>query len=137
MKFGDRLKKLRKSKPDLSQKKFGERLGLAESTISMYEQNRREPDYETLIKIADFFDVSIDYLIRGESKESQEKIFTNEAKRILDSKEATITPLDGDEVTDEMIGAALEILAEQLKNRRKPGDVKSGKYPSKKSDDEG
>lgn len=135
MKFGDRLKYLRKATPNLSQKKFGERLGLAESTISMYEQNKREPDYATLIKIADFFDVSIDYLIRGESKESQEKIFTNEAMRILNSKEATITPLDGDEVTDEMIGAALEILAEQLKNRGKPGDVKSNKSPLKEDKD--
>lgn len=137
MTLGERLKNLRsKQRPRLSQQALSDKLGLNRATYARYETGDNEPDYETLIKIADYYDVSLDYLIRGEDKETQEKIFTDEAKRLLDSKEAVITPLDGKEVTDEMLSAALEMIAEQLKNRRKPGDVKSGKYPSKKPDDE-
>jgi transcriptional regulator with XRE-family HTH domain len=39
-------------------------LGMSsKSTITNYEQNDREPDYETLIKIAKYFEVSLDYLL--------------------------------------------------------------------------
>ncbi|WP_340639582.1 helix-turn-helix transcriptional regulator [Bacillus atrophaeus] len=119
MRFGDRLRELRKSKKDLSQKKFGEYLGLAESTISMYEQNRREPDFDTLLQIADFFDVSVDYLLRGEDKEKQERIYTEEAKKIISDPDTFIAARDGN-VTDEILEAALEIITEQLKEGRKP-----------------
>ena len=44
-------------------KKLGEDINVAESTISLYETGKREPDYETLKKIAEYFDVSIDYLL--------------------------------------------------------------------------
>ncbi|MFL0477955.1 HTH-type transcriptional regulator Xre [Bacillus licheniformis] len=117
MRFGENLKKLRYEK-NLSQKKLGNKLGLAESTIGMYEQGKRQPDYETLIKIADFFDVSIDYLIRGESKEAQEKIFTDEAEKILNDPKTFLAARDG-EVTQEILDAALEIITEQLKEGRK------------------
>ncbi|MFP7275812.1 helix-turn-helix transcriptional regulator [Bacillus paralicheniformis] len=138
MTLGERLKYLRsKQRPRLSQQALSDKLGLNRATYARYETGDNEPDYETLIKIADYYDVSLDYLIRGEDKETQEKIFTDEAKRLLDSKEAVITPLDGGkEVTDEMLSAALEMIAEQLKNRRKPGDVKSGKYPKKENDED-
>lgn len=65
MRFGDQLRQLRKQRK-LSQKSLGQKFGLAESTISMYERNEREPDYATLVKFADFFDVSTDFLLRGE-----------------------------------------------------------------------
>ncbi|KAA6451000.1 helix-turn-helix domain-containing protein [Bacillus swezeyi] len=135
MTLGERLKYLRsKHRPRLSQQALSDKLGLNRATYARYETGDNEPDYETLIKIADYYDVSLDYLVRGEDKETQEKIFIDEAKRLLDSKEAVITPLHG-EVTDEMLSAALEMIAEQLKNRRQPGDVKSGKYPPKKDEE--
>lgn len=56
------LRELRKAK-GLKQSELADRLGLAPSTISMYEQGRREPDEETLKAIAKFFDVSTDYLL--------------------------------------------------------------------------
>jgi transcriptional regulator with XRE-family HTH domain len=62
--FGDRLRKLRKEKK-LSQKEFGKLFDLSESTIGMYERDERKPDYDTLKRIADFFDETIDYLITG------------------------------------------------------------------------
>ena len=59
--FGQNLKKLRTSK-NLSQSKLSKILGISSSTIGMYEQGRRFPDQTILTKIADFFDVSTDYL---------------------------------------------------------------------------
>ncbi len=56
------LKKLRKSK-GLSQMQLALKLGLNQNTVSRYENCQREADYQTLIMFADFFDVSIDYLI--------------------------------------------------------------------------
>ena len=44
-------------------KELGQKLNLAESTISGYENGNRKPDYDTLNKFADFFDVSTDYLL--------------------------------------------------------------------------
>ncbi len=38
-------------------------LNLSQNSISRYETEQREADYETLIKIADYFDVSLDYLL--------------------------------------------------------------------------
>ncbi|HCX50715.1 XRE family transcriptional regulator [Bacillus cereus] len=59
--IGENLRKLRK-KNNLTMKELGQKLNLAESTISGYENGNRKPDYETLNKFADFFEVSTDYL---------------------------------------------------------------------------
>lgn len=60
--FPERLKKLRKEK-DIYQKELADKLNLGRTTIGGYEQGSRSPDKETLNKIADFFDVSTDYLL--------------------------------------------------------------------------
>ena len=60
------LRILRKNK-GLSMKELGEIIGVAESTISQYETGKREPDFETLLKLGEFFNVSVEYLLRGVS----------------------------------------------------------------------
>ncbi len=60
--FGKTLRNLRTSK-DLTQTQLANALGLAFSTISMYERGEREPDFEILEAIADYFNVSINYLL--------------------------------------------------------------------------
>ena len=60
MKF--RLKDLRKMKK-ISQLKLALDLNMNQNTISRYENMEREADYETLIQFADYFDVSLDYLL--------------------------------------------------------------------------
>lgn len=52
----------------LTQSQMAEQLGISRSTIGMYETGAREPDFETLEKIADFFNVDIDYLIGRTNK---------------------------------------------------------------------
>jgi HTH-type transcriptional regulator, competence development regulator len=60
--LGERIAKLRKEHK-LSQYDLAERLGYSRGKLSNYEQGSRQPDYDTLKKIADFFEVSVDYLL--------------------------------------------------------------------------
>ena len=62
MQFGDRLKELREEK-ELKQAELANLFNISPSTIGMYEQNRRTPDFALLNSIADYFGVSIDYLL--------------------------------------------------------------------------
>lgn len=57
-----RLKLLRKQK-HMSQLSLAMKLNTTQMSISRYETGKHEPDLKTLILIADFFDVSIDYLL--------------------------------------------------------------------------
>lgn len=57
-----KLKFLRK-KMGISQLKLAMDLNMNQNSISRYENGEREADYATLIKFADYFDVSIDYLL--------------------------------------------------------------------------
>jgi len=66
MNFSERLKQLR-LKRKLSQQELADRLGIANSTVSMYERGERKPDLEMLELIGDFFNVDIDYLLGKES----------------------------------------------------------------------
>lgn len=63
----NRLKELRKQK-GLTLVELGEEVNLANNTLSQYERGIREPNISTLIKLADFFSVSVDYLIGREGK---------------------------------------------------------------------
>ena len=56
-----RLKELREQRR-LNQEALAQKLNVSQSTISAYEIGERVPDLETLIAIANFFDVSLDYL---------------------------------------------------------------------------
>ena len=57
-----RLKQLRKKKR-LSQQALATALDMSQNSISRYETGEREADYKTLIAFADFFNVSIDFLL--------------------------------------------------------------------------
>ena len=57
-----RLKKFRKAKK-ISQVKLAIDLNMNQNSISRYENLERQADYDTLIKFADYFGVTIDYLL--------------------------------------------------------------------------
>lgn len=57
-----RLKELR-NKKGISQLRLATELNTTQNTISRYETGEREPGIDELIKIADYFNVSVDYLI--------------------------------------------------------------------------
>lgn len=60
--FAENLKKLRKSK-GLTQVQFAKIFNISSGTIAMWETNKRIPDTAMLIKIAEYFDVTVDYLL--------------------------------------------------------------------------
>ena len=60
--FNEHLKKLRKSR-HLTQKQLAEGIGSSERGIQQYEMGVRKPTYDKLIALADYFDISIDYLV--------------------------------------------------------------------------
>ena len=60
--FSERFLKLRKER-DLTQKQLASELHFSENAIQNYERKRSNPTYDALIHIADFFNVSLDYLV--------------------------------------------------------------------------
>lgn len=84
--FSENLRSLRKER-GLSQAELGEFLGLAKSTISMYENGQRQPEFEVEEAIADFFNVNLDYL-RGRRR-------TNHITNIIHLPDVRTVPLIG------------------------------------------
>ena len=87
--FQLRLKELRES-CGYSQYSFANKFGIAQSTVGNWEAGKRQPDFATLQKLADFFGVSTDYLL-GRTDEAENKK----------------TPVGKTEVSDEDIKFAL------------------------------
>ena len=61
IKFSERLKQLRDMR-QLTQKRLGEETGLSARGIQDYELEQRKPGLDALIALADYFDISLDYL---------------------------------------------------------------------------
>lgn len=84
MTFGEILKSLREDK-DLKQEDIAKLMNVDRSTVGKWESSPSKPDYEKLIKLADYFNVSLDYLLgRTNIKEKSDQI-TNVLKN--DKKE--------------------------------------------------
>jgi transcriptional regulator with XRE-family HTH domain len=60
--FGERLSVLRKERKS-TQKQIAVIFGVTERAYQRYEGNQSTPNYATLIALADYFDVSLDYLV--------------------------------------------------------------------------
>lgn len=74
MTFGERLRYMRQKK-NMTQKELSKALFISERVISYYEQNERFPnDAMTLIRIANYFNVSIDYLLDMPTMNGNRKI---------------------------------------------------------------
>ena len=70
MEFGKRLA-LRRNEKGLTQKQLGEVLGTTERNIRFYEGGDRVPGVKTLIAIADYFKVSLDFLVGRSARREQ------------------------------------------------------------------
>lgn len=84
IRYGDRIALLRE-KHAMTQEDLASKLGISRAALSHYETSRREPDYETMNKIATYFKVSIDYLL-GRSN-NPEVIMDQEIRDFVDSLE--------------------------------------------------
>lgn len=79
--FKDMLKYLR-IRENLSQSELADKLGVAKSTISMYEVGKREPDFETLEAIADLFNVDMNFLLGKDGSENDTYYLNDEAREM-------------------------------------------------------
>lgn len=79
-------------KEGLTQDELAKKLGISRSTVSMYERGEREPDFETLEIIADFFNVDMNYLTGNENenyyvdlqtRQMAQELFENKDLRML------------------------------------------------------
>ncbi|SDC03212.1 DNA-binding transcriptional regulator, XRE-family HTH domain [Paenibacillus sp. UNCCL117] len=104
--IGNRIAALRE-KQGMTQEDLSLKLDISRASLSHYEKNRREPDYDTLVNIANFFKVSIDYLL-GRT-EDPEMVLDTEVRLFVDSLELSderilqnfALTIDGKELTPE------------------------------------
>lgn len=88
--FGVKIKDLRKEK-NLTQKELAQALSITVSTLSHWECDYQEPNFDDLIMIADYFDVSLDYLLGREDDngnfnvQSASPALTAEEQHLLDT----------------------------------------------------
>ena len=82
--LGERLKNLRINY-NLTQKELSSKLHISASTIGMYEQNRRFPDPKTIINIANYFQVSIDYLFGSSTMCINETVLSEQEQYLLNT----------------------------------------------------
>lgn len=80
--FGDRLKELREDK-NLNQDELANMVNLTRSAISSYETNTNVPSLEVAIKLADIFEVSLDYLACRTDELYNLNTFDDEQKSII------------------------------------------------------
>lgn len=69
--LGGKLKELREN-ANVSQKEIGEAIGVSDVMISMYEQDKKNPSLPTIVKLAEYFGVSVDYLLGREHVDENE-----------------------------------------------------------------
>ena len=81
MMFAEKLKTLRKQK-GLTQTKFAKDFNIATGTIGMWETGKRQPDYNTLVKIAKYFDVSINYLLEEQAEPEELQIARSRTREL-------------------------------------------------------
>lgn len=99
-----RLKEIRKERK-ITAKQLAKVLNVSESTISLYENGKREPDLKTLLNIAEYFNVSVDYLI-GKTDEKE--------KLIKDIGTISIRGRDGSVIESELSDSQLETFKKLL-----------------------
>lgn len=112
-----RLREIRKS-ANVTMKSLGQHCGVSESTISLYENGKHEPDHETLKKIADYFNVSIDYLLgRTECKRkfSQDEYYN--IIRIADKLGLTIDQLLGGQIDNPTVTNQIHTLQDKVREK--------------------
>lgn len=107
--FAERLKNLRKERK-VTQVQLASYLGFFHSAVVKWESGQCEPSFETLVKIAKYFNVSVDYLLGIENS-----LWTAEdyANGVRDTKKISVTA-DQEEVKDKT-DEVLELLGEKGK----------------------
>ena len=111
--FQERLKSMR-LETKLTQKELAEKLKIGQNTYSYWEKGIRKPVGENLNKLANFFNVSTDYLL-GNSNIKDQKQFDEDLEKSLD----TFKSFDGKPMYDEDREKIREFLRKRMEDRLK------------------
>lgn len=92
--FSEKLKQLRK-KAKLTQKEFALGFNVAQGTVGMWETGKREPDFTTINKLSNYFNVTADYLLDNEkpvafSDDSRNSEFINLFSSLDEEKQSFV-----------------------------------------------
>ena len=91
----NRIRELRKENK-MTMKQLGEIIGVAESTISQYETGKREPDNEMLLRLAEHFGVTVDFLLGASAQKETPSALTKKDERDIERKlSETLNALGG------------------------------------------
>ena len=96
----DKILKLLRTEKAMSQQDLADALGISKSAINMYGRGERQPNFETLESIADYFNVDIDYLLGR----------TNKTTKIINPN-TMAAHFDGDEYTEDELDRIKEFAA--------------------------
>ncbi len=117
--FGRKLKELRLEKK-INQSELGEMIGISPSTVGMYERDQRFPDKDILGKLADYFEVSVDYLLgRTDQRNLQiKKTKLDEGITTINAKKINVDEDLPDEAYDK-INEYIKMVEMMYKNKDK------------------
>ncbi|CAM5504891.1 helix-turn-helix transcriptional regulator [Bacillus subtilis group] [Bacillus tequilensis] len=124
MGLGARIRSLREN-INLTQKALAEKLNIPHQNLSNYERGFRQPDYETLKKIADFFEVSTDYLL-GHQPTSKPVVYEeNTPDVVTNDPDLQIAFKDASDFSEEARKQAIDFInylkeKEKAKGRKSP-----------------
>lgn len=126
MDTGSKIKQLRE-KMNLKQQDIAEAVGISSAMISMYENGKKKPGRDTIIKLAGFFNVDANYFMGHEittlTKQDEQDIAKTLEKVMLSLEDETTSPLAyGGKISDmdkELYSTALKGVLELIKVRNK------------------
>ena len=99
LKIGDRIRQLRTSQ-FLTQHELAKKIDVAQSTLAMYERNKRIPSADVLNNLSAVLNVSIDYLIRGDKSEEENEPTKKAPSKSIDEALDNVMSFNGQPVTD-------------------------------------
>jgi methanogenic corrinoid protein MtbC1 len=117
MDFSHRLKELRKN-AQLNQKDIAEAIGVAQTAIANYESGNRFPSEDKLIKLSDFFGITLDMLLGREDFIGRECLLE---KYLCDSQEGQFYVKLGDDIVDQLIDGKKQAVMDFILNLPKQG----------------
>jgi len=116
--FAKRLEKLRVEK-NLTHQQMADMLGITRQAYGNYENGKREPDLKTLSKLADFFNVSLDYLLGKSPHRSSPNQYEPTPAEIEDVIKKADLQFDGAPLNDEDKEDIIEFIKVVLKRNKK------------------
>lgn len=104
----NRIRKLRKES-GMSQTELAKQLGVVQSTLSYWEQGKYDIDNSSLITLANYFDVSVDYLLgNAQKKNSQSRTENENSENAINYRQEVMRLID--KADDEKLQKVVKIL---------------------------